>query len=206
METNTFPTKGNLILAKNTLKLSKQGYELLDKKRNVLIQEIFALDEKAKSLQADIDRVFTEAYAALQNANIEMGISNVEQRSRCVPVEETVKIRERGVMGVELPIITFTNSTRETLFYGLGNTTPGLDEAACRFNDVKEMIIELSAIETSAYRLAIAIKKTQKRANALKNVTIPKYESLVKFISEVLEERERDEFTRLKVVKKKSGN
>ena len=49
--------------------------------------------------------------------------------------------------------------------------------------------------------IAYNIKKTQKRANALKNITIPSYEALVKTIENALEEKEREEFTRLKVIK-----
>ena len=60
-------------------------------------------------------------------------------------------------------------------------------------------------VENAAYRLAINIKKTQKRANALKNITIPKYEELTKSISNALEEKEREEFTRLKVIKRMQG-
>ncbi len=56
-------------------------------------------------------------------------------------------------------------------------------------------------IENAAYRLASNIKKTQKRANALQNITIPMYENLVYTISNALEEKEREEFTRLKVIK-----
>ena len=48
MDPNTFPTKGNLILAKNSLKLSRQGYELMDKKRNILIREMMELIDQAK--------------------------------------------------------------------------------------------------------------------------------------------------------------
>ena len=54
----------------------------------------------------------------------------------------------------------------------------------------------------AAYRLAMNIRKTQKRANALKNITIPTYTVLVKDISNALEEKEREEFTRLKVIKR----
>ena len=63
--------------------------------------------------------------------------------------------------------------------------------------------IKLSTIETSAIRLATNIKKTQKRANALKNITIPTYEAIVKNITNALEEKEREEFTRLKVIKER---
>ncbi len=71
---------------------------------------------------------------------------------------------------------------------------------------MKELTIKLSMVENSAYRLATSISKTQKRANALKNITIPTYEALVTNISNALEEKDREEFTRLKVIKRtKSG-
>ena len=57
--------------------------------------------------------------------------------------------------------------------------------------------------ENSVYRLADSIKKTQKRANALKNIMIPRFEETVKFISDALDEKDREEFSRLKVIKKK---
>ena len=202
MDQKTFPTKGNLIAAKNTLNLSMQGYELLDKKRNVLIREIMDLNEKAKDLQQNIDRVFSDAYASLQKANIEMGIVNVERFSYGVPHEESIRIRSRSIMGVEIPLVSFDNSVAYNPSFGFINTTSAMDEAYLRFNEVKELIIRLAMVENTAYRLAVAIRKTQKRANALKNVTIPKYEKLVKTIQDTLEERDRDEFMRLKVVKR----
>ena len=81
-----------------------------------------------------------------------------------------------------------------------------LDEACQQFQRVKELTIRLAEIENSAYRLSYNIKKTQKRANVLQNITIPKYEKLTKEIQEYLEEKEREEFTRLKVIKKMQGN
>ena len=71
-----------------------------------------------------------------------------------------------------------------------------------KFEKVKELTIRLSMVENSAYRLAANIKKTQKRANALKNITIPHYQQLTKDITNALEEKEREEFTRLKVIKR----
>ncbi len=68
---------------------------------------------------------------------------------------------------------------------------------------MKYLLYELAEIEDSVYKLATEIKRTQKRTNALKNIQIPKYEALVKMISEMLEEKEREDFFRLKVLKKK---
>ena len=201
VDPNTFPTKGNLMLAKNSLALARMGYELMDKKRNILIREIMDLIEKAKNIQAQIDSTFREAYGTLQTANIENGIDYVQTISYTVPLEESVRIKTRSIMGVEIPLVEADPSgTAPT--YAFYTTRESMDKARIAFTKVKELTLELSMVENSAYRLAVAIKKTQKRANALKNITIPHYIQLSKDISEALEEKEREEFTRLKVIKR----
>lgn len=204
MDPNTFPTKGNLILAKNSLALSKQGYELMDKKRNILIRELMDLIEEATDIQEEIDTTFTNAYRALQKANIQMGIHEVEQISLGVPVEDSIRIKRRSVMGTEIPKIEY-EPKKQRPAYSFYRTRMSLDEAFQQFERVKALTIRLAEVENSAYRLAYNIKKTQKRANALSNITIPKYEGLVKEIQEYLEEKEREEFTRLKVIKRMQG-
>ncbi len=200
MNPNSFPTKGNLILAKNSLNLAKQGYELMDKKRNILIRELMELIETARNIQSEIDSTFSEAYLALQKANIEMGIRNVADLSSTIPEENSIRIKQRSIMGTEIPLVDFDNSqTKPT--YAFYQTTLSLDKATQHFNKVKELTIRLSMIENSAYRLAASIKKTQKRANALMNITIPYYDQLTKSIQNALEEKDREDFTRLKVIK-----
>lgn len=201
MNPNTFPTKGNLILAKNSLALARQGYELMDKKRNILIKELMELIDKAKNIQAEIDTTFTDAYKALQMANVEMGEYTVEQISRTIPEDNSIVIKTRSIMGTEIPLVEYDEEEFEPgySFYG---TTLSLDRTCAKFTRVKELTIRLSMVETSAYRLANSIKKTQKRANALQNITIPMYEDLTTTITNALEEKEREEFTRLKVIKK----
>jgi len=204
MNPNTFPTKGNLILAKNSLVLAKQGYDLMDKKRNILIRELMDLIDRAKDIQSEIDTTFTAAYKALQTANIEMGIRNVEDLSSTVPEEDSIQIKQRSIMGTEIPLVEFDHSGNKPT-YSFFNTRVSLDEATNQFKKVKELTLRLSMIENSAYRLATNIKKTQKRANALKNITIPYYSTLTVDIQNALEEKEREEFTRLKVIKRRKG-
>lgn len=201
MDPNTFPTKGNLILAKNSLALSRQGYDLMDKKRNILIRELMDLIDRATDIQAEIDKTFTSAYRSLQKANIQMGIHEVEAISETIPVEESIQIKRRSVMGTEIPYVEYEKGDQKPPyeFYG---TKISLDEAKAQFDRVKELTIRLAQIENSAYRLAHNIKKTQKRANALSNITIPRFERLTKDIQNALEEKEREEFTRLKVIKR----
>ena len=202
MDPRTFPTKGNLILAKNSLALANQGYELMDKKRNILIRELMELIDQAKDIQEQIDSTFTHAYKCLQHANIEHGISLVSQLAYTVPIEDSIKIKSRSIIGTEIPLVDYTPDENQPT-YSFSTTDESIDRAREAFRKVKELTIKLSMIENAAYRLATNIKKTQKRANALKNITIPTYTTLVSSISNALEEKEREEFTRLKVIKQR---
>lgn len=201
MNPNTFPTKGNLILAKNSLALASQGYELMDKKRNILLRELMGLIDLAKEIQSEIDTTFTEAYKALQHANMELGIHFVEEMAASVPTEDSIRIKTRSIMGTEIPLVQHEPVPMK-LSYAFHSTRESLDEARLHFDKVKDLTIRLSMVENSAYRLAASIRKTQKRANALKNITIPMYRTLVTDITNALEEKDREEFTRLKVIKR----
>ena len=201
MDPRSFPTKGNLILAKNSLALATQGYGLMDKKRNILLRELMGLIDQAKAIQSEIDSTFTAAYRALQKANIEMGIHYVEEIAGSLPVTDDIRIKARSIMGTEIPHIKY-DAKQNDLTYSFSTTHESVDIAREAFREVKELTIKLAEVENSAYRLAANIKKTQKRANALKNITIPMYTNLVHTISNALEEKEREEFTRLKVIKR----
>ena len=166
------------MLAKNSLALAKQGYELMDKKRNILIRELMNLIEEAKTIQTQIDTTFTEAYQALQQANIEVGIHYVQQIAQAIPVENGVRIKTRSIMGTEIPLVEHEEEKRVP-YYGFYNSSESVDAAREGFLKVKELTLKLSMVENSAYRLAMNIRKTQKRANALQNITIPSYTALV---------------------------
>ena len=198
------PTKGNLIIAKNTLSLCKTGYELLDKKRNILIREMMNLIDAAKEIQDKIETTFHDAYSALQQANIDLGIDTVEKIGYSVEVEDSVTVKFRSVMGVEIPIVSMDEAPYKPS-YGMKNTTSSLDEAVLKFGDVKRMTKQLAQIEISVFRIADNVKKTQKRANALKYIMIPRYEAETRHIQNALDEKDREEFSRLKVIKAQKG-
>lgn len=201
MDPRTFPTKGNLMLAKNSLTLAKQGHDLMDKKRNILIRELMDLIDEARDIQNEIDSTFTYAYSCLQRANIEHGISMVSQVAYTVPIENSITIQTRSIMGTEIPHVKYTPAN-EMPTYSFSTTRESIDAATKAFQKVKDLTVKLSMVENAAYRLASNIKKTQKRANALQNITIPMYTNLVYSITNALEEKEREEFTRLKVIKR----
>ncbi|MBU5439403.1 V-type ATP synthase subunit D [Tissierella sp. MSJ-40] len=196
------PTKANLIKAKNSLQFSKKGYELLDRKRTVLIREMMTLIDKANELEEKIDVKFKEAYNGLKLANITMGAEAVEEIALSIEKEEDFNILFKSVMGIETPYIKYDDTPFSTE-YGFFRTNPAFDKAVLNFIDIRKIIYELAEVENSVYKLAMEIKKTQKRANALEKIQIPKYAKTIKYIEEVLEEKEREDFFRLKKVKGK---
>ena len=202
MQENIAPTKANLMTAQVALDFSKKGYELLDKKRSVLIREMMSFMDRAKVIQQKMQEIFKEAYEALIMANITIGINEVNEVAESIPQATEFTILTQSVMGVEIPQIKYEKRELEP-YYSFYHTNTALDVALKEFHRVKYLVYELAEIEDSVYKLATEIKRTQKRTNALKNIQIPKYEALVKMISEMLEEKEREDFFRLKVLKKK---
>ncbi len=196
---NVFPTKGNLLAGKKSLHLAKVGYELLDRKRNILIREMMSMLDSAGALRGEIDQTYKRAYTALQRANITLGIC--DEIADSVAEENGLEVQYRSVMGVELPTVSIDCPEKPRPIYSLDGTNSQLDYAYLCFHQVKLLTVKLAEIENSIYRLAQAIKKTQGRANALQNIVIPKYNKSTKYITESLEEKEREEFSRLKVIK-----
>jgi V/A-type H+-transporting ATPase subunit D len=196
------PTKSKLIETKRSLKLAREGHTLLDKKRNVLIRELMQLIDEAKEVQNQTEKVFEVAYKALIEANVYLGIENVQEIGLGIDEFDDLQIRLRSVMGVEVPEMEKVEE-HINISYGFTKTNAKLDIARKAFNEVLNLTAKLTEIETSVYRLAVEIKRTQRRVNALEYVLIPEYDEIVKFIESYLEETERDDFFRMKRLKQR---
>lgn len=201
MAEQLFPTKGNLIKAKRALRQAQMGFELMDRKRNILMRELVALNDRARTLGKRLAEVYAQGYSALQRANTSLGI--VTDIVGTLPVDDSVELSSRSVMGIAIPAVTAA-AAEDGKFpsYSLHKTDSNFDMAYIGFNRAKEITVELAEIENSIFRLSEAIKKTRKRANALKNIMIPRFAEQVRFISNALEEKEREEFSRQKVIKR----
>ena len=156
MATFLSPTKGNLIALKRTLKLSKLGFELMDKKRNILVREMMPLVEVAKSIREEVEKTFKKAYTALEKANISLG--DLEEFAESVKIETTVKLKYKNVMGLEIPKVGLDPISFERR-YSILKTNSNLDKAVISFLKVKEVSAILAEIENSVYLLAKEIKK-----------------------------------------------
>ncbi|MBU1145253.1 MAG: V-type ATP synthase subunit D [Firmicutes bacterium] len=200
-----FPTKGNLMAIKKTNVLAHLGYDLMDRKRNILIREMMTLIGNVRLLRDEITDTYKKAYQALQEANITLGLGVVNDIAKEIPIDNGLNITYRSVMGVEIPKLSY-ESKPINIKYGIARTNTKFDYAYINFIKVRDLTILLAEIDNSVYRLANAIRKSRKRANALKNVVIPEFEENIKYISDALEEKDREEFSRKKVIKQHKEN
>ena len=132
MAQQVFPTKSNLMATKRSLALAAQGYDLMDRKRNILVREMMQLIDRAAGIQDRISAAYAEAYEALKKANIMLG--SVGGYAAGVPVERGVQLSTRSVMGVELPTLKLNTTSPLGLYYDLESTNGTLDVAYLKFN------------------------------------------------------------------------
>ena len=196
------PTKSNLIKLKKTIILAKQGQELLEKKKYILMKEVEKYISKRVQIEDEFKEQYEKAFYMLQNANVDIGINKVSSIAHNIGVDETLDIKYKTVMGVEIPIVDYKQREKPELTFGLLGTTINLDEAIIEFQKLKKILIDLAEIEVTVKRLNDSIVKVQKRSNSLKDIVIPNYEKQEKRIQETLDERDREEFTRMKMIKR----
>lgn len=190
--------------AREMLARAREGYEILDRKREVLTTELVHIAHDAVQLQGDVQKLLTAAYEALDTARLDMGREHLEWAALSVTSTIEVDVRPSSVMGVVIPQVSSTGAPPETP-YGLGDTTVSLDEAAARFRQVLQQVPALAEMMTTVWRLARELQKTQRRVNALEHVFIPEYKETVAYIETALEEREREELFRMKRIKAEHG-
>lgn len=201
---NVPPTRSSLLRMKQELQFAREGYDILDKKREILTLELIRLAHDAEVLQEQVRNQLDAAYSTLEQARLTMGQEHMEWAALAVNKTVDVQLKFRGVMGVALPQVEARGKPPE-MPYSLGDTTAALDEATDVFRDVLGSVPQLTELVTSVWRLAGELRKTQRRVNALEHIFIPNYTETITFIESALEEREREETFRLKWLKSKAA-
>lgn len=197
------PTKNNLLKLKRSIKEYNKGQKLLEEKELILKKKLenYRLQEKEVGQMAKKAKV--NAIQALKRANVDVGFDELVDISNAIKEDKTINIKYLSLMGVDIPSV-ISEELETKISYGLYHTTVSVDECVVQFIILKKYIIKLAELNNTIVRLQKAIEKVQRRSNALKEVIIPREEKVVKKIASALEESERDEFVRMKVVKKKT--
>lgn len=202
MSSNYLPTKTNLMKLQESLRITKQGHELLERKRMILTKELEKYVKQGEIVRKNVQDLMEEGKALIRNANIDLGLDNLTNISNGVKIDDYIDIKNITLMGTEIPSAVHKKEVVKRN-YGFYNTSSSVDEAIWKFNEIQEKLIELAILENTIFRLNRSIEKVRTRANALQNIIIPENEVNLRDISDKIDEREREEFARLKVVKKK---
>lgn len=202
---NVSPTRMNLLLAKRQAALAEQGADLLKRKRDALIREFFQSVQQLLESRARLEETAREAFYSLSVAKAVDGTVMVRSAGYAAQGQIELKMASQNVMGVRIPVVERREVVRSVLArgYSIIGVSSRIDETASRFERELALIIELAGVETRIIRLSDAIRKTNRRVNALEQVVMPNLTSLQRMISRALEERERENVFALKRIKKK---
>ncbi|BFL72571.1 MAG: V-type ATP synthase subunit D [Anaerococcus sp.] len=199
---STAPTKANLIAAKDHLSLLQGGLDILDKSRKALIQAHDSKIKQRDDLNEEVNETIEKVSKNFKRAMITMGESKLDDISRIVPVDNSISLQEDEFMQTKIYNINFEPS-KLNLSYSFYETNEAFDVALLSFNELKDKIYKLAELDTTINNLDRQIKKTSKKVNSLEKVQIPKTEERIKTISALIEEKEREEFSKTKMVKDK---
>lgn len=204
-ETKFAPTKANLMKAKNQLSLINEGYDILDKKRKALIGQYNAKINQRNELNKIVNSCIKEVKKNIKKAIVTTGEDRLKSIALSVPLDESITLKEKKFMQTKIFEIDF-DSKKLDLSYSLNLTNSLFDEALLSLNDLKEKVYKLAELDTTIKNLDTEIKKTSKKVNSLEKVQIPNYKAIIKSISSQIEEREREEFSKTKMIKDKKIN
>lgn len=195
------PTRMELLLARKKLKLAVKGHKLLKQKRDVLVLEFFQVLKEIKQKRKDISSKLINAQSSLHNAQAIEGELNIERTAIGLSSGASIDLASRSIMGVEVPIIKDIHVEHQ--WPGYFDQTIELDNAVKQYRDIFPDLIRLMEKQLMLKHLAEEIKKTKRRVNSLEYLTMPRLEQTKKIITFKLEELERENFSRLKKIKKK---
>lgn len=201
---NIAPTKSNLLNLKEQLSISTEGYDLLEQKREILVMELMRIVEKVKLLESEMDKCSAKAYPALKEMLIDIGGDRVERIAHGVEYDYEITKKPVNIGGMSFTTIDVTLPKKQ-LFSSFMGSFADSDEVMSDFFEYLSFITRMASIRTIAWRLALEVKKTQRRVNALDKMVIPQNRETIKYIEGVLEERERDNIFVMKALKKKQG-
>jgi len=201
---NIAPTKSNLLIVKEQLSISKDGYDLLEQKREILVMELMRMVEQVKLLEQKIDSRIKTAYPALKSMLLAVGGDNVERLSHAVKYDFNITEKSINAGGMSFSSIS-VNLPKRDLFYSFMDSFADSDKVMVEFFELLQLLTEMASIRTIAWRLATEVKKTQRRVNALEKMVIPQTTETKHYIESVLEERERENIFVLKALKAKQA-
>lgn len=198
---NVSATKIELLKYKRSSQVATMVQKILDDKRKVLLKNIEEMITEANKARGGIWEPLQDIYRSVNDAYLSLGTATVDSTAQSTPAVMEVDTKVKRIVDVSIPTLNVTEKDTKSMPYGFADTNASIDRAAKQIKMALPKICKAAEYENSIFALAKALEKTQKLLNALENVIIPQYKLRIKFILSTLEEREREEFARLKKVK-----
>ena len=198
---NVTATKIELFKYKRSTQVASMVQKILDDKRKVLLKNIEEMIAEAQKTRGGIWEPLQDIYQSVNESYLSLGVGTVDSVAQSTPGVMEVDSDVKRLVDVTIPVLTVTEKDTKSIPYGFADTNASIDRGAKLIKDLLPKICKAAEYENSIFSLAKALEKTQKLLNALENVIIPQYRQRVRFILATLEEREREEFARLKKVK-----
>lgn len=197
-------TRMELLARKEQIALAKQGRDLLEQKRTALLKEFLHIADTVMERSDLLQSAASEARLSLARAEAMAGTEAVLSAALASRDELPLEVTMTSVMGIRVPHIEQKRVSRSILGrgYSITGTSLTIDETAAAFEAEIDAIIQLADTELRLTRLAAEIQRTSRRLNALDNLLIPRLEAERDFIQMALDERERSDHFRLKLVKR----
>ncbi len=200
---NIAPTKSNLLAMKEQLAISVNGYDLLEQKRELLVQELMHMVDKVKLLEKEIDDAVKQAYPAFKRMLMADGSDQVRRIAHNVHYDFGMREKQVVIGGMTFSTLDVQLPKRQ-LFYTLIGTYANTDDVINKFFRLISLLTQMASIRTIVWRLADEVKKTQHRVNSLDKMVIPQTRETMKYIENSLEEKERENVFVLKALKRRN--
>jgi V/A-type H+-transporting ATPase subunit D len=195
------PTRMELLALRKRRNIAERGRDLLREKLDALMIEFFESVRNISALRERSHALLEEAYALFIETQMIHGSAKLEQLSIGVEDRFDLEAETRNVIGVTLPHMQLKVSPLKSAPYNLLATSARLDDATMKMAETLKAIAELSSAEAATRKLAEAIASTKRRVNSLEYIIIPRVLGSIRYIQMHLEEREREDFFRLKRIK-----
>jgi len=197
------PTKSSLRRIKEDLAFAYEGYDLLNQKREILAIEIMRHIGEIRKMEAALSGILEELYTAYRTAAVGMGSDIVTRKSTSERRSYFFHMEFTKLMGLKLPKIRLSFK-RPRITATLPGTTAAYDEAKEKSRKALEMLAEYATITKAIMMLSRELKKVQRRVNALEKIFIPQHEEAKKYISDRIEEMEREEIFVKKLIRQRA--
>lgn len=201
--TGIHPTRMELLALRKRKQIAERGGDLLREKLDALMIEFFQFVREISALRMRSQQLLSDAYLQFSESQVSLGFRKLEETSLGVDDRFSLDTKSRNVIGVAIPFVQINVEAIEGVPYNMLETSAKLDEATAKMVDAVKAVAELSSSQAAIIKLAEAIASTKRRVNCLEFIIVPRMLNTIRYIEMHLQEREREDFFRLKRIKRR---